>query len=79
MTPLFSRLYLIPIPEAQKSASGLIIPSTDYVKGKVLFTGPNCTVSPNTEVLYEKGTGAKYNHNGNDGLFFNDKDIIAIL
>lgn len=81
MQPLFNRVFVLPIAEEQKSASGLIIPHNDFLKGKILFAGPTCESSliPNIEVLYQKDQGSKYNYKGQDGLFFFDKDLITIL
>ena len=81
MQPLFNRVFVVSTPEEQKSSSGLIIPQSDLVRGKVLFAGHTCAPSliEGSSVLFEKGTGLKFNYEGQDGLFFHDKDLITIL
>ena len=81
MQPLFNRVFVIPYPEEHKTASGLTLSQSDFVRGKVLYVGTTCepSIHPGDAIIYNKDQGSKYNYKGVDGLFFHDKDLITIL
>ena len=84
MKPLRHYCFIIPITTEQQSNSGLIIQNTDLRKAKVMFAGPGtpaipATVKSGDVVLYTDGHGAKWNHEGVDGLMIEEHQLISIL
>jgi len=81
LQPLFSKVYVEPINEAQSSQTNIKIPVSSLLKGKVLFVGTTCAdaLKPGATVLYEKGQGNPFHHEGVDGLFFEEKQLICVL
>jgi co-chaperonin GroES (HSP10) len=81
LQPLLTKVFVEPINEVQSSQSNIKIPISSLLKGKVLFVGTTCTdaLKPGQTVLYEKGQGNPFHHEGVDGLFFEEKQLISIL
>ena len=80
MKPLSTFIFIIPIIETQKSASGLSTANSQLKKG-VVFSSADPKFIKDSVVLYKDGSGLPYEHEGNKGLFFNLKheEIICIL
>lgn len=81
LQPLFFKVYVEPITEAQVSQSNIKIPISNLLKGRVIAAGPKCCeeVKPGQTVLYKKGEGDPFHHDGIDGLFFEETQLISIL
>lgn len=81
MLPLFTKVFVEPIVETQRTTSNLATPVTNLLKGKILFAGHECTeaLKPGVNVLYEKGQGNPFVYNGVEGLFFEEKQLICVL
>jgi chaperonin GroES len=86
-TPLHDRVIIKPVPSAEKTAGGIIIPDTAKEKpqrGIVLAAGPGkkdepVTVKKGDEVLYGKYSGTEFRFEGEDLLIMRESDILAIL
>jgi chaperonin GroES len=86
-TPLHDRVIIKPLPSAEKTAGGIIIPDTAKEKpqrGIVVAAGPGkkdepVTVKKGDEVLYGKYAGTELRFEGDDLLIMRESDILAIL
>jgi chaperonin GroES len=86
-TPLHDRVIIKPVPLAEKTAGGIIIPDTAKEKpqrGIVVAAGPGkkdepVTVKKGDEVLYGKYSGTEFRFEGEDLLIMRESDILAIL
>ena len=84
MNPLFNRVFVEPIPEEHKTSSGLFISNAQLQRAKVLYAGSGTpdrpmTVKAGDYILFEKDNGLKYAHNGQEGIFLKEDEIITIL
>ena len=78
-TPLHDRVIIKPVPLAEKTAGGIIIPDTAKEKpqrGIVVAAGPGkkdepVTVKKGDEVLYGKYSGTEFRFEGEDLLIIN--------
>ena len=85
--PLSDRVLILPNPEEEKTAGGLIIPDTAKEKplaGKVIAVGPGTSeikmeVKVGDQVLYGKYAGQEINVDGTDYLIMKQQDILAII
>jgi len=82
MKPLSNKIYAVPIPEQQKTESGLSA-SSNLKKGKVVAVSPLVRneggISEGDTILYEKGTEIPFSHNGQDGFFIPLQNIFTVL
>jgi chaperonin GroES len=86
-TPLHDRVIIKPVPAAEKTAGGIIIPDTAKEKpqrGIVVAAGPGkkdepVTVKKGDEVLYGKYSGTEFRFEDEDLLIMRESDILAIL
>ena len=84
MNPLSNRTFVQPIPEESKTSSGLSISNAQLQRAKVLFAAYGSIDKPMTVqvgdyILFEKDAGLKYSHNGVEGVFLKEDEIITIL
>ncbi len=85
--PLADRVLIEPSQAEEKTAGGIIIPDTAKekpLKGKVVAVGNGkkdepMTVKVGDFVLYGKYAGTEISIEGNDYLFMNESDILAII
>lgn len=84
--PLDERVLVKPLPEEEKTASGLIIPDTAKEKkyqGNVVAVGTDKElkdiVKVGDTVLYGRYAGDEIKLDGEDHILLNRKDILAIV
>jgi chaperonin GroES len=92
LKPLSDRLVVEPIEEAQRTASGLVLPDTAKEKpqrGKVLAAGPGrqddngkrmaMDVSVGDVVLFAKYSGTEFKRGERKLLILNEADVLALI
>ncbi len=92
MIPLYDKLIVIPIQQAEKTKSGLFIPDSGKEKpnqGRVLHVGNGkmdekgnfapMQVKPDDIVLYSKFSGSEVTLDGELLLIMEEADILAIV
>jgi len=85
MQPLFDKIFAIPIPKEQKSASGLALDNTDYKQARVVFTGPGhqgapMTVKKGDIIIYPGDCGLPFSDwEGEPGIVLTENQIHLIL
>lgn len=84
--PLDERILVKPLPEEEKTASGLIIPDTAKEKkyqGNVIAVGTDKelrdVVKVGDTVLYGRYAGDEIKLDGEEYVLLNRKDILAIV
>ncbi|MDD3966932.1 MAG: co-chaperone GroES [Candidatus Marinimicrobia bacterium] len=84
--PLDERVLIKPLPEEEKTASGLIIPDTAKEKkyqGNVIAVGTDKelrdVVKVGDTVLYGRYAGDEIKLDGEEYVLLNRKDILAIV
>ncbi|MGD9900009.1 MAG: co-chaperone GroES [Calditrichaceae bacterium] len=90
--PLFDRVLVKPLPEEEKTATGIIVPDTAKQKpmrGEVIAVGPGrmtdegkripMDVQKGDIVLYSKYSGTDFKMDKQDYLILNENDLLAIL
>lgn len=79
---LFNRVLVKPQAKEQKTASGLIMPTsdTDNIRyGVVVATGESVDViEVDKTVLFQRGKGIEVIYEGETYLILNDTDILAV-
>ncbi len=92
LQPLDDRIVVKPGESEETTASGLVIPDTAKEKpqqGSVLAVGPGrygddnervpMDISVGDTVVYSKYGGTEINHQGEDLLILNARDVLAII
>ncbi len=92
INPLFDRVLVKPLPEEEKTATGIIVPDTAKQKpmrGEVIAVGPGrmtdegkripMDVQKGDIVLYGKYSGTDFKMEKQDYLILNENDLLAIL
>ncbi len=92
LQPLDDRIVVKPGESEETTASGLVIPDTAKEKpqqGEVLAVGPGrfgddnervpMDISVGDVVVYSKYGGTEINHEGEDLLILNARDVLAII
>lgn len=79
MKPIRDRVLLLPLPNEEKTSSGLFIPEVakppKYI-GRVVATGPNCTeVKAGDKVVYQISHAAPID----EYLILREEGIIVVL
>jgi chaperonin GroES len=92
LQPLDDRIVVKPGESEETTASGLVIPDTAKEKpqqGEVIAVGPGrfgddnervpMDISVGDTVIYSKYGGTEINHQGDDLLILNARDVLAII
>ncbi|MGD9488388.1 MAG: co-chaperone GroES [Calditrichaceae bacterium] len=92
LKPLSDRVLVKPLPEEEKTATGIIVPDTAKQKpmrGEVIAAGPGrvtddgkripMDVQKGDIVLYGKYSGTDFKMDKQDYLILNENDLLAIL
>lgn len=79
MKPLSNKIYAVPVPEQQKTESGLTA-SSNLKKATVIAVGSVVAdIKPGDTILYEKGTDIPFSHSGMDGFFITVQNVFTVL
>lgn len=78
---LFNRLWVKPQAKEQKTASGLIMPTTgnENICYGIVEDSPVDTIKNGDTVIYQKGKGIEAIYEGENYLILQDSDILAIV
>lgn len=78
---LFNRVWVKPQAKEQKTASGLIMPTTgdEKICYGIVEDSPVDAVKRGDTVMYQKGRGIEAMYEGEDYLILQDTDILAIV
>lgn len=92
LRPLGDRVWVEPIEQEERTASGIILPETAKEKpmeGKVLAVGPGARkengerapldVKIGDRVLFAKYAGTEFKHEGAKYLLMRESDLLAII
>lgn len=92
LRPLGDRVWVEPIEQEERTASGIILPETAKEKpqeGKILAVGPGLRldngerqpldVKVGDRVLFARYAGTELKHNGSKNLIMRESDILAIV
>ncbi len=92
LRPLNDRVWVEPIEQEEKTASGIILPETAKEKpmqGRVLAVGPGARdekgeyqpldVKVGDRVLFAKYAGTEFKQNGTKNLIMRESDILAVI
>ncbi len=92
LRPLGDRVWVEPIEQEERTASGIILPETAKEKpmeGKILAVGPGARkengerapldVKIGDRVLFAKYAGTEFKHEGAKYLLMRESDLLAII
>lgn len=92
LRPLGDRVWVEPLEQEEKTASGIILPETAKEKpmeGRVLAVGPGARkedgerapmdVQVGDKVLFAKYAGTEIKHNGSKYLIMRESDLLAVI
>jgi chaperonin GroES len=92
LRPLGDRVWVEPIEQEERTASGIILPETAKEKpmeGKILAVGPGgrkengeripMDVKVGDRVLFAKYAGTEFKHEGAKYLLMRESDLLAII